>query len=88
VRQLGTAVARLRPGFRLARGVAFRRRRGSLTHDTEWGQYEGAVVDPDGSVIRFGSPMARPEAEPRDSYWSGRHDWKGPHIIQKQRKNH
>ena len=27
--------------------------------DTEWGQYEGAVVDPDGNVIRFGSPMAR-----------------------------
>jgi uncharacterized glyoxalase superfamily protein PhnB len=26
--------------------------------DTEWGQHEGAVVDPDGNVIRFGSPMA------------------------------
>jgi catechol 2,3-dioxygenase-like lactoylglutathione lyase family enzyme len=25
--------------------------------DTEWGQFEGAVVDPDGNVIRFGSPM-------------------------------
>jgi uncharacterized glyoxalase superfamily protein PhnB len=25
--------------------------------DTEWGQHEGAVVDPDGNVIRFGSPM-------------------------------
>ena len=25
--------------------------------DTEWGQREGAVVDPDGNVIRFGSPM-------------------------------
>jgi len=24
--------------------------------DTEWGQHEGAVVDPDGNVIRFGSP--------------------------------
>src|SRR6266568_1641060 len=23
--------------------------------DTEWGQHEGAVVDPDGNVIRFGS---------------------------------
>jgi predicted enzyme related to lactoylglutathione lyase len=28
--------------------------------DTEWGQHEGAVVDPDGNVIRFGSPMPRP----------------------------
>jgi predicted enzyme related to lactoylglutathione lyase len=26
--------------------------------DTEWGQHEGAVVDPDGNVIRFGSPVA------------------------------
>jgi uncharacterized glyoxalase superfamily protein PhnB len=25
--------------------------------DTEWGQHEGAVVDPDGNVIRFGSSM-------------------------------
>jgi catechol 2,3-dioxygenase-like lactoylglutathione lyase family enzyme len=25
--------------------------------DTEWGQREGAIVDPDGNVIRFGSPM-------------------------------
>jgi hypothetical protein len=28
--------------------------------DTEWGQHEGAVVDPDGNVIRFGSPMRPP----------------------------
>ena len=28
-----------------------------LPQDTEWGQHEGAVVDPDGNVIRFGSPM-------------------------------
>jgi len=27
--------------------------------DTEWGQHEGALVDPDGNVIRFGSPIAR-----------------------------
>src|ERR1700728_429236 len=26
---------------------------------TEWGQHEGAIVDPDGNVIRFGSPMRR-----------------------------
>jgi predicted enzyme related to lactoylglutathione lyase len=25
--------------------------------DTEWGQHEGATIDPDGNVIRFGSPM-------------------------------
>jgi catechol 2,3-dioxygenase-like lactoylglutathione lyase family enzyme len=25
--------------------------------DTGWGQHEGAVVDPDGNVIRFGSAM-------------------------------
>ena len=29
----------------------------NLPQDTEWGQLEGAVVDPDGNVIRFGSPM-------------------------------
>ena len=27
--------------------------------DTAWGQHEGAVVDPDGNVIRFGSPIGR-----------------------------
>ena len=27
--------------------------------DTEWGQHEGALVDPDGNVIRFGSPIHR-----------------------------
>ena len=26
--------------------------------DTEWGQHEGALVDLDGNVIRFGSPLA------------------------------
>jgi hypothetical protein len=35
--------------------------------DTEWGQHEGAVVDPDGNVIRFGSPMSRPSAQPSPS---------------------
>jgi hypothetical protein len=33
--------------------------------DTEWGQHEGAVVDPDGNVIRFGSPI------PKDSRTDG-----------------
>jgi hypothetical protein len=27
--------------------------------DTEWGKHEGAVVDPDGNVIRFGSPISK-----------------------------
>ena len=27
--------------------------------DTEWGLREGAIVDPDGNVIRFGSPLTR-----------------------------
>ena len=25
--------------------------------DTAWGQHEGVVIDPDGNVIRFGSPL-------------------------------
>lgn len=29
----------------------------NLPEDTEWGQHEGAHVDPDGNVIRFGSPI-------------------------------
>jgi predicted enzyme related to lactoylglutathione lyase len=29
--------------------------------DTEWGKHEGALVDPDGNVIRFGSPIRVPE---------------------------
>jgi hypothetical protein len=33
--------------------------------DTEWGQHEGAVVDPDGNVIRFGSPMPPPGRDHR-----------------------
>ncbi len=32
--------------------------------DTEWGQHEGAVVDPDGNVIRFGSRMSTTRSEP------------------------
>ena len=26
--------------------------------DTDWGQHEGVVIDPDGNNIRFGSPLA------------------------------
>jgi len=32
--------------------------------DTEWGQHEGAHVDPDGNVLRFGSPLS-PSVGPR-----------------------
>lgn len=28
-----------------------------LPEDTPWGRHEGAMVDPDGNVIRFGSPL-------------------------------
>jgi uncharacterized glyoxalase superfamily protein PhnB len=27
--------------------------------DTPWGQHEGVLIDPDGNMIRFGSPVAR-----------------------------
>ena len=30
-----------------------------MPEDTEWGQREGAVVDPYGNVLRFGSPLQR-----------------------------
>jgi predicted enzyme related to lactoylglutathione lyase len=29
----------------------------NLPEDTEWGQHEGVVIDPDGNIIRFGSPI-------------------------------
>ena len=29
----------------------------NVPEDTEWGQHEGALIDPDGNVIRFGSPV-------------------------------
>jgi catechol 2,3-dioxygenase-like lactoylglutathione lyase family enzyme len=29
-----------------------------LPEDTEWRQHEGVLTDPDGNMIRFGSPMA------------------------------
>jgi catechol 2,3-dioxygenase-like lactoylglutathione lyase family enzyme len=38
------------------------RRAGVEVHapqDTEWNQHEGAVVDPDGNVLRFGSPVRK-----------------------------
>lgn len=31
--------------------------------DTEWHQHEGVVIDPDGNVIRFGSPMEEEEGQ-------------------------
>ncbi len=29
----------------------------NMPQDTDWGQHEGVHIDPDGNVIRFGSPM-------------------------------
>jgi catechol 2,3-dioxygenase-like lactoylglutathione lyase family enzyme len=29
----------------------------NLPQDTDWGKHEGALVDPDGNVLRFGSPV-------------------------------
>jgi hypothetical protein len=26
--------------------------------DADWGQHEGVVIDPDGNIIRFGSPIS------------------------------
>ena len=36
--------------------------------ETEWHMHEGAVIDPDGNVIRFGSPSKAPDghAHPHD----------------------
>ena len=34
-----------------------------MPEDTEWGQHEGAHVDPDGNVLRFGSPVERLRAD-------------------------
>jgi hypothetical protein len=36
----------------ISRGVDVR-----LPQDTEWRQHEGVLVDPDGNIIRFGSPL-------------------------------
>ena len=33
-----------------------------MPEDTEWGQHEGVLIDPDGNVIRFGSPMRHSSA--------------------------
>lgn len=34
--------------------------------DTEWGQHEGVLIDPDGNMIRFGSPIkSQPDASDR-----------------------
>ena len=35
--------------------------------DTAWGQHEGAHVDPDGNVLRFGSPVKRVNADESSS---------------------
>jgi len=34
--------------------------------DTQWGQHEGVLIDPDGNMIRFGSPIKpKPDASDR-----------------------
>jgi len=33
--------------------------------DTEWGQREGAVIDPDGNIIRFGSVLRKRRRQAR-----------------------
>jgi catechol 2,3-dioxygenase-like lactoylglutathione lyase family enzyme len=40
-----------------------------LPEDTDWGQHEGVLLDPDGNVIRFGSP-----ANAGDGAQAGRSD--------------
>ncbi len=32
--------------------------------DTEWGQHEGVMIDPDGNIIRFGSPIPSSHPHP------------------------
>jgi predicted enzyme related to lactoylglutathione lyase len=39
-----------------------------LPQDTEWGKHEGVLVDPDGNVIRFGSPMKEDPGAPGAEY--------------------
>lgn len=34
-----------------------------LPGDTAWGQHEGTHIDPDGNIIRFGSPLRRSDLE-------------------------
>jgi hypothetical protein len=34
-----------------------------LPEDTDWQQHEGAHADPDGNVLRFGSPVGRSDAD-------------------------
>jgi uncharacterized glyoxalase superfamily protein PhnB len=33
--------------------------------DTEWGQREGVVIDPDGNIIRFGSVIRKRRRQAR-----------------------
>jgi uncharacterized glyoxalase superfamily protein PhnB len=57
-RRIGAAYLFVEDADKLAREW---RAAGAEVHgpqDTEWRQHEGALVDPDGNVIRFGSPMS------------------------------
>ena len=34
-----------------------------MPEDMEWGQHEGSHIDPDGNLLRFGSPVERSRAD-------------------------
>jgi predicted enzyme related to lactoylglutathione lyase len=36
-----------------------------LPEDTDWGQHEGVLIDPDGNIIRFASPMGHSRTDER-----------------------
>ena len=36
-----------------------------LPEDTEWGQHEDVLIDPDGNIIRFGSPKGHSGSDER-----------------------
>src|SRR5664279_6263844 len=42
--------------------------------DTEWGQHEGVVIDPDGNIIRFGSPIRSPHHHTHELHSAARGD--------------
>ena len=43
--------------------MAVRRSRARPPKDTDWGMHRGAHVEPDGNIIRFGSPVHDEAAE-------------------------
>ena len=54
-----------------------------LPEDTDWQQHQGAHVDPDGNVLRFGSPVVAPtpttcSGTPSDRYPASRSAYRPP----------